>query len=126
MGLRVILLKRSSQPTKDPNIENPRLNNIKHNVWVTMGHFDTMYSYSLNIENKNVFSAIHEFNNSVAGINDGNSYYHPLYLLTSDDDSEFWKLSTWFMTVTRIHLSSTTTQKTDIDQLCKSIQNKRQ
>lgn len=107
MNLRVVLLKRTAMLHKDCYKAALDLPEKALGPWVTMGHFDTMYSYQLNTDNQNIFSKIRDNNNQISAMNNADQYFHPLYLLTDRDDSQFWSVKSWYMAVTRIHLNST-------------------
>lgn len=107
MSLRVVLLKRTASLHKDCYKETLQLAGQQLTPWVTMGHFDSIYSYQLDSSGNNIFSTIRDNNNQVAAMNDSNRYFHPLYLLTQEDDSDFWKEKFWYLAVVRIHLEST-------------------
>lgn len=117
MNLRVILLKKTALLHKDAYTADLGLEREISGPWVTMGHFDSMYSYLLDTQDRNVFTVIHENNSVVAKKNDGDGYFHPLYLLTDTSDEAFWKRDSWFVAVTRIHLSSTVSNTQDIKKL---------
>ena len=117
MNLRAILLKKTTLLHKDQFAEMLQLGKLALKPWVTMGHFDAIYSYRLDTENRNIFAVIHENNSIVTAMNDENTYYHPLYLLTDLDDTNFWEQDSWFLAVTRIHLASTVTDFNEIEDL---------
>ena len=121
MNLRVILLKKNALLHKDAYTSNLGLEREMLGPWVTMGHFDSMYSYLLDTQGRNIFTEIHENNSTVAKENDGDGYFHPLYLLTDISDEAFWKQESWFMAVTRIHLASTVINPQDIKKLNDNI-----
>lgn len=123
MNLRVILLKKTALLHKDAYILDLGLGREMLGPWVTMGHFDSMYSYLLDTQGRNIFTVIHENNSTVAKKNDGDGYFHPLYLLTDTSDEAFWKQDSWFMAVTRIHLASTVINPQDIKKLKDNISN---
>lgn len=117
MGLRVILLKKTSLINDKEYKTKLELKYPVEGPWVTLGHFDAMYSYALNVEGQNVFTAIRENNYIIAKEINESNYYHPLYLLSNENDSEFWKKSTWFMAVTRIHFKSSILDSKEVDAL---------
>ena len=117
MNLRVVLLKKTALLHKDQYALNPGFGWEVLGPWVTMGHFDCMYSYLQDTKNRNIFTVIHENNNEIVKKNDGNCYFHPLYLLSEDSDEALWSYDSWFMSVTRIHLPSTVVDFDSIDRL---------
>lgn len=123
MNLRVILLKKTALLHKDAYTSGLELGSEILGPWVTMGHFDSMYSYLLDTQGRNVFTVIHENNSTVAKKNDGDGYFHPLYLLTDTSDKTFWEQNSWFMAVARIHLASTVINPQDINKLNDDIAN---
>lgn len=124
MSLQVVLLKKTTLLDKN-QLEKPLILGGKTlRPWVVMGHFDAMYVYQLDTKNRNIFTAIHENNSDVVAMNDENTYYHPLYLLTQQDDTDFWKQDNWFIAVTRIHLASTVTESDEVEELCEYFVNR--
>lgn len=121
MNLRTVLLKKTTLLCESQFSEGLQLNKMILKPWVTLGHFDAMYTYQLDTKNQNVFATIHENNSLVAAMNDENTYYHPLYLLTDLPDKDFWEQDSWFMAVTRIHLTSTVAGLDEIEGLRKYI-----
>ncbi len=117
MNLRVILLKKTTLLHKDQFTKKLLLGTSDLKPWVTMGHFDAMYSYQLDTKNRNIFAVIHKNNSDVASMNNEDNYYHPLYLLTNQDDTDFWQIDSWFMAVTRIHLASTIMNPNEIEKI---------
>lgn len=124
MSLQVVLLKKTTLLDKSQFEKPLKLGGRMLRPWVVMGHFDAMYVYQLDTKNRNIFTAIHENNSDVVAMNDENTYYHPLYLLTQQDDTDFWKQDNWFIAVTRIHLASTVTEPDEIEELSKYILNR--
>ncbi len=76
--------------------------------WVAMGHFDAMYAYQLEREDKNPFQVIGETNRRIASCSESDSYFHPLYLLSEQDDSRFWEQEASCFATARIHFSTNT------------------
>lgn len=109
MNLRTILLKKTKLLNTDSFKKNLQLDQLTLKPWVAIGHFDVIYSYQLDTRDRNVFATIHENNSAVAAKNDESTYYHPLYLLTDQDDTDLWQRDSWFISITRIHLASTVT-----------------
>ena len=105
MKLRVVLLEKVASLDKccfERKIDLPN-NNI--GPWVTLGHFDAMYTYELPIGSTNILGAICKNNQNISSYNSGDTYFHPLYLLSEHDDTTFWKEghSKYFLAVVRIH-----------------------
>lgn len=123
MNLRVILLKKNALLHKDAYTSDLGFGKEMLGPWVTMGHFDSMYSYLLDTQDQNIFSVIRENNSIVAKKNDGDGYFHPLYLLMETTDEAFWMQDSWFIAVTRIHLASTVISPHDIKNLNNDIAN---
>lgn len=109
MKLRVILLEKITSLNKGC-FEYPRaMPDTTMGPWIVLGHFDAMYTYELPIEASGVLGAICSNNQSISKYNSEHSYFHPLYLLSNDNDSEFWDEGKhqWFMAVVRIHYADT-------------------
>ncbi len=105
MILRVILLEKIASMDKDCFTQGPALSKSSRGPWITLGHFDAMYTYRLRVDGDRIFQAINENNRAIAARNSGERYYHPLYVLTDQDrkDQEFWRGDTWCMAAARIH-----------------------
>lgn len=127
MVLRVILLKRISQLGRgcfetDKNLAEQDA--IK-GPWIVLGHFDAMYSWRPSIIN-GFFDTIRHCSETVASLNSGTTYYHPLYLLDTseetDAEQQYWENNDWFISVVRIHFSKIIYNKSLVDTLFTDIQ----
>ena len=72
--------------------------------WITLGHFDEIYIYSLNQEH-DFFSGIYNDKANIAAHSNASSYYHPLYLIPDKKRTMEDHNSRWFIAIVRIHLS---------------------
>lgn len=101
MIVRVVLLKKIS------SLQTGCINSIdKENSvgpWISLGYFDAFYSYT--ISRKNMLQEIGKNNIEVSQRNDKTTYYHPLYLISSEDnrDKQLWGEKSWYMTISRVH-----------------------
>jgi hypothetical protein len=73
--------------------------------WVTLGHFDTMYAYSLPMEKQGLFEAIDKHTKALAAYQDKTAYSHPLYLICEENDQVFWEEKMPFAAILRIHFA---------------------
>lgn len=73
--------------------------------WVALGHFDTMYAYELQSEQRGLFEAINKNAQVLTSYNDKSGYSHPLYLISEQDDRDFWRDPEPFAAVLRIHFA---------------------
>ena len=71
--------------------------------WITLGHFDAMHTYELELENKNLFQAIHQNNKMISKLQRDNRYFHPLYMISSSDVQQFWENLCPFFAIVKIH-----------------------
>lgn len=106
MRLRVILLEKIASLDKKCFTGHDMLPKNRLGPWVVLGHFDAIYTYPLDLKEKHVFQTISKHNQKISTYNSSNFYFHPLYLLTDEDDTVFWEKSTWCMAVARIHCTS--------------------
>lgn len=76
--------------------------------WISWGHFDAIYSYAL--ETADTLQRIEKESLQISKYNNSVSYFHPLFLLTSDDESDkkFWDMNAMYLSVSRIHFVSKT------------------
>lgn len=101
MIVRVVLLEKISKLEKGCfqalDIEGSK------GPWIALGHFDAFFSYTL--PSNNMFQEIGKNNVAVARKNSQSAYYHPLYLITSEEgkDAALWGQENWYMAVSRIH-----------------------
>lgn len=103
MKLRVILLEKIASITKDCYTRHTMMPAEHQGPWIILGHFDAMYTYCFDTADSNVFQEVYQSNQIIASYNSGQSYFHPLYLLSEEDDESFWKTDSWCMAVVRVH-----------------------
>ena len=73
--------------------------------WVALGHFDTMHVYELQPDSRGLFEAINQNTHRMAAQRDKSGYSHPLYLISDQDDRDFWCDFKPFVAVLRIHFA---------------------
>lgn len=83
----------------------------KNRSWISLGHFDAIYTYSLETRNRGMFEALKENNQLVFTQSNEKEYFHSLYMLTNRDDRVFWKKECPFLGIIRVHFA--TTRKTN-------------
>lgn len=103
-NLRVILLKKSTVMGLQ-NLEQPPLQPDPENCWIAQGRFDAIWSCKPPVEQGNVFWRMHKCNEAIVKKNTTECYYHPVYLLSNEDDSDFWEDIRCFLAIVRIHFS---------------------
>lgn len=110
MRLRVILLEKIASMDKDCFTRCAMEHQGRQGPWITLGHFDAMYTYQLDANSRHIFQAVSDNNQKITACNSGERYYHPLYVLTDkeESDSAFWKMDAWCMAVSRIHYEPNT------------------
>ncbi|MDO5401060.1 MAG: hypothetical protein Q4F17_08785 [Eubacteriales bacterium] len=89
--------------------------------WITLGHFDEIYIYSLNQEH-DFFSGIYTDKAHIATHNNATFYYHPLYLVPDKKRIMEDHNSRWFIAIVRIHLSLSQEQANQFQRLSTSFE----
>lgn len=81
--------------------------------WMALGHMDAMYTKALDLSRDGVFQAIQKSNRAITAHQDKAGYLHPLYLVTQQNDGEFWKLDKDrpYLAVVRVHFSASVADK---------------
>lgn len=110
MRLRVILLEKIASLDKDCFTRCAMEHRRLQGPWITLGHFDAMYTYPLDANSHHIFQAVSDNNQKITACNSGERYYHPLYVLTDkeESDSAFWAADAWCIAVSRIHYEPNT------------------
>jgi len=103
--LRVVLLQKIAIMNRSC-YNSQELSTECQGPWITLGHFDAMYTYNLDTSASNTFASIQKNNERISQYNSGSSYFHPLYLPTEQDDSDFWSRDNWCMAIIRVHYAS--------------------
>lgn len=106
MRLRTVLLERIARLGPDSFREEHELPSSAMGPWITMGHFDAMYTYSLEIGG-GIFDAMERDVQRLAARSNGKTYFHPLYLVSQEDDGVFWDTPAWNVGVLRLHMATT-------------------
>lgn len=103
MNLRVAILEKNSFLNKKmfDDVENKNV----ISKWVVMGHFDMLSICELQGE-QNFFETIYKNNRTLLCSNDTSSYRYPIYLMTNENDLEFWSNHLPFFSIIKIHFSS--------------------
>lgn len=83
----------------------------KNRSWISLGHFDAIYTYPLETRNRGMFEALKENNQNVFNQSNEKEYFHSLYMLTNRDDRVFWEKECSFLGIIRVHFA--TTRKTN-------------
>lgn len=105
----------------------------EYQTWISMGHFDAAYTYSLPLYRCGIFDAVAQNNRLVACCNNGERYFHPLYLVSDrgdsaeeQEDQTFWSdASHPFLAVARIHFHKNTNVNTEYDTLVGDLDRER-
>lgn len=71
--------------------------------WITLGHFDAMHIYSLNLSGQNLFQAIQKNNETISSLQCVERYYSPLYMISQEDISSFLEKRRPFFAVLKLH-----------------------
>lgn len=125
MNLRVVVLEKKEKLYKGCYEILPFRNDAMVGPWVVFGHFDALYSYRIYCENSGLFSAIKDNNAYISLFNNGDNYLFPLYLLSQNDDSEFWdnanKETEGPLAIIRIHYARTIGIGEYLDKLRKDL-----
>ncbi|MEY8388919.1 hypothetical protein AALC17_16840 [Oscillospiraceae bacterium 38-13] len=74
-------------------------------TWITLGHFDAMHTYELNLENQNLFQAIHQNNARISTIQRDDRYFYSLYLLSPEDNDFLCEKNTPFLAIAKLHFA---------------------
>ena len=125
MNIYMVLLEKFASLHSD-SFEKCALSNLPTPMagpWVAMGHFDAMYACQLEREGKNPFQVIEETNRRIAGYPESDSYFHPLYLLSEQDDSRFWAQKASYFAIARIHFSKNTSANDTYNRLVDQLIN---
>ncbi len=79
-----------------------------HTRWIALGHFDEIYLYKVN-HRDNLLHGIQQDRTRISDHNDGNVYYHPLYLVPSSTNHlsipNLQIDNEWFVAIVRIHFA---------------------
>lgn len=78
--------------------------NRPYTRWIALGHFDEIYTYSLNQE-RDFFSSIRKDKNQIYAHNDASTYYHPLYLVPDKGSVLADHDECGFIAIVRIHFA---------------------
>lgn len=122
-NLRVILLKKSTTLGLQ-KLDPPPLVADPVNCWIAQGRFDAIWSCKPPTEQGNVFWRMHKCNEVLADHSTPECYYHPLYLLSEEDDSDFWRNAKWFLAIVRIHFSQSVPKKEQYKDLSEKLRGK--
>lgn len=90
--------------------------------WIALGHFDAMHTYELKLENKNLFQAIQQNNRKISKFQQDNRYFHPLYMISSEDTQQFWENLGPFFAIVKIHFADSVNSDHAYEQLLKKLQ----
>ena len=91
--------------------------------WVTMGHFDEIYTYPIRL-NDDFINCIKEDKDKVASHNSESVYYHPLYVISDSCKSFSCTNEKWYCAFVRIHFASSTDLVQQYDSLSQDINKK--
>lgn len=113
MEIYVVLLEKVALLHKGCFDGTPVQKKVKNidGTWLTLGHFDAMYTYKIDSKKENIFQTIYENNKRIRGCCDGSYYYHPLYLIPEKGakeqkaDRKFWEREAYFFAAVRIHFA---------------------
>ena len=75
-------------------------------TWISIGRFDAIQTYRLDIDNQNLFEAIQKNGQRVWNCCNTEIYTHALVLISTKplgSDESFWRNQSWFLSVSRIH-----------------------
>lgn len=105
MQIHAVLLKKVLD-SASVNTEN-WLPNANCSRWVTMGHFDEIYTYPIRI-NGDFINCIKEDKDRVSSHNNESVYYHPLYVISDSCNNYSCYNEKWYCAFVRIHFASST------------------
>lgn len=97
----VILLRKNLEWTCD---DISTWINRPYTRWIALGHFDEIYTYSLDQEG-DFFSSIRKDKAQIYAHNDASTYYHPLYLVPDKDCIHAEHNEFGFIAIVRIHFA---------------------
>lgn len=92
-------------------------------VWITMGHFDAMHTYEVNME-KGLFQAIEENNKVIFERQKSGRYFHPLYLISTEGEELGLTGESPFVAVARIHFSESVDSEKTYNELRNKLKEK--
>lgn len=121
MYVRTILLKKIVS-IKANNLDFPPAELKPERCWIAQGRFDFIWACERQKCNGNVFRYIKTYNEILSWNSCPDAYYHPIYLLSDLDDSEFWNAEMWFMAIARVHFSTSNPQYAQHNKVTQWIQ----
>lgn len=122
-NLYAILLKKNLRKIDGKFNDSWISKNCDYTHWIALGHFDDIYTYSLNDANKNFFALMQDDKKLVLEHNNEQEYYHPLYLV-SDKKNYISDGDVRFIAIVRIHFSKSYSLATQFKNIEKSISEK--
>lgn len=103
MYANVVLLKKLLDSSNENTSE--WLPRGQYTRWETMGHFDEIYIYPIEIT-ENFMDSIKKDKDRVAVHNSASVYYHPLYMISDSNNNPLQMQDKWYCAIVRIHFGS--------------------
>lgn len=125
MNLYVVLLEKFAKLHADCYQKNMNPDSSLGS-WVVFGHFDAMHASRVELKGQSIFKAIQENNKRPVRSGHEGSYFYPLYLISENNDDDFWRNKSSYRAVIRIHFSDSIRISDKIKRIKEILNKKRQ
>lgn len=121
MYLQTVLLTRFSKGT---NLKMEELmQHSEGDAWLALGHYDAIFTFPAKQLDQSVFDEIQKNSMRLAENSDNYEYYHPVYLVTKEDNKNFWNSRAVYFGIIRVHLKNASQVGTLFNALRSKISN---